>query len=74
MVGEPGILGGVIDDDGVTLGADLVAKGGLDLQLAADADAESDLVANGAGGPFGFRHAGDGGEAHARDPATDFKD
>ena len=58
---------------GWPLAADLVADGGLDLQLAARLQAERDIVAHGAGDPAVLGHARHRGEAHAGDAAHDIE-
>ena len=54
--------------------ADLVADGGLDLELAAGLQAEVDLVAHRAGDPAVLGDARDRGKAHAGGAADDVED
>ena len=60
--------------DRLAAGADLVADGGLDLQLAAGLQAEIDLVAHLAGDPAVLGDPRHGGEAHAGGAAHDLED
>ena len=68
------ILGDVIDDDGLPARADLVADGGLDLELAARLEAERDVVADAAGNPAVLGDTRDRGEPHAGHAAHDIQD
>ncbi len=73
MAAKVVVLGDVVDDDGVAAGADRVADRRLDLQLAARLQAESDLVAHGAGDPAVLGDPRDGGETHARRAAANLE-
>ncbi len=68
------VLRGVAEHDRLAMAANLVAERGLEHQFAANAQAERDLVADGAGDPAIIGDASDGGEAHAGGPARDLED
>ena len=63
--------GGVVHHHQFAVAADLVADGGLDLQLAAGRQPEIDGVENAAGDPTILTYPRHGGEAHAGRAAHD---
>jgi hypothetical protein len=73
MVAIGVVLRGVAEDDGLAVAANLVAQRGSEHQFAANAQAERDLVADGAGHPAILGDASDRGEAHAGGPASDLE-
>ena len=74
MVAVRDVLGHVVDHHRRPALPDLVAKGALDIQLAAGLQAEGDVVAHPAGHPAGLGNPGDGSEAHAGGAADHVED
>jgi hypothetical protein len=67
------IIGNAINHHGFMAGADLVADGGFDLQLAAWSQAEIDVVEHAADDPAIFGNASDRRKAHAGGTADDIE-
>jgi hypothetical protein len=64
----------MIDDDRFPALVDFVADRCFDFQLPSRLEAELNLVLHRAADPTIVGDAGDGGKAHARDPANDVQD
>ena len=67
MPGEDRVLAGVVEGDRLPVLADLIADGGLQLQVSTGLEPEVERIVHRAGGPARFRHPGHRCEAHAGD-------
>ena len=63
----------ILDDDLLPALPNLIAEGGLDIQLAFRSQAKADIVTYRAGDPACFSHPRNGGEAHAGGAADDIQ-
>ncbi len=74
MASVNGVLGHVVDDDRFAALPDLVAEGGLDLELAACFQSKVDVIAHAARDPSILGDARDRSETHARRATDDVED
>jgi hypothetical protein len=73
MVAVGVVLCHVAKDDGLAVASNFVAQRGSKHQFAANAQAERDFIADGAGHPAVLGDTSDRGEAHAGGPARDLE-
>jgi hypothetical protein len=69
MAAKGGIIGNMVDDNGLAAISDLIADGRCHLKLTPWLQPETDIVSNSAGNPAVFRDPRDSRKAHARGPA-----
>ncbi|MNR29354.1 hypothetical protein D3C85_1467350 [compost metagenome] len=74
MVAVQLVFAGLVDHDGLVAGADLVAQGGDQVQLAADLQAKAQRIENRAGRPVAVGDPGDCRKTHAGGLADNLQD